>query len=70
MTNFWKHVAYQLRLAWASWFSPYCTCHHRQCAKPQVGLSIWCREHTDMILMGASVCGVDDHDLLVFPESE
>lgn len=31
---------------------PSMACRYRLCPEPQVGLSVWCREHTDRILAG------------------
>lgn len=34
-------------------------CHARDCRLPRVGLSIWCRDHTDAILCGKTVSRPD-----------
>lgn len=44
------------RFAW--WFrTPEIRCDYRLCAAPRVGVSRWCRVHTDRILTGESTTG-------------
>ena len=44
--------SYPFRLAWNQLWVGGLTCRDRWCAGRTVGLSVWCRSHTDAILDG------------------
>lgn len=52
MRALWRAASYPARrLLW--WIcTPACACRYPYCARPVVGLSVWCRRHTDDILSG------------------
>lgn len=48
-------LSYPLRRLGRWLIDPNVACAYRWCARPQVGFSAWCREHTDRIMAGEDI---------------
>lgn len=50
-----RGFTYPIRRIWYRTLYPEQACRAKWCARPRLGISVWCREHTDDILEGRTM---------------